>query len=66
MGCWPDRIAAVRHPEKVGCWPDRIAVVRHPDKMGCRPDRIADMRHPDKSRTLAGQNSECETSGWNW
>ena len=50
----------------MGCWLDRIAVVRHPEKMRCRPDRIAAMRHSDKSRTLAGQNSECETSGWNW
>ena len=43
-----DRIAAVRHPDKVGCRPDRIAAVRHPDKVGCRPDRIAAVRHPDK------------------
>ena len=25
---------------------DRIAVVRHPEKMGCRSDRMADVRHP--------------------
>ena len=44
MGCRPDRIAAVRHPEKVGCWPDRIATVRHPGGIGenFRPGGMSD------------------------
>ena len=42
----PDRIAAVRHPERVGCWPDRIAAVRHPERVECWSDRMAAVRHP--------------------
>ena len=35
-----DKMAAMRHPEKVGCRPDRMAAVRHPDKIERQPDRI--------------------------
>ena len=42
----PDRMAAVRYPERVGCRPDIIAAVRHPEKVGCWPDRMAAVRHP--------------------
>ncbi|RVW25614.1 Peroxisomal 2,4-dienoyl-CoA reductase [Vitis vinifera] len=46
----PDRIAAVRHPKRVGCRPDSIAAVRHSERVGCRPDSIAAVRHPEKVR----------------
>ena len=46
MECRPDRIAAVRHPDKVERWPDRIVVVRHSDKVELWPDRISDVRYP--------------------
>ena len=39
--------------------------MRYLEKVGCRPDRMAAVRHPNKGRTLAGQNSEYEISGWN-
>ena len=32
--CRPDRMAVVRHPDKVERWPDRMAVVRHPGGSG--------------------------------
>ena len=51
-----DRIAAVRHPEKVGCRPDRMAAVRHPDKVERWPD--PDVRCP-------GGMNENFLSGWN-
>ena len=39
--------------------------MRYLEKVGCRPDRMATVRHPNKGRTLVGQNSEYEISGWN-
>ena len=33
LGCRPDKIAAVRYPEKVGCRSDRITAVRHTDNV---------------------------------
>ena len=46
LGCRPDRIAAVRYPEKVGCRSDRITTVRHPDKVERWAGKIPDVRHP--------------------
>ena len=46
LGCRPDKIAAVRYPEKVGCRSDRITTVRHPDKVERWSGRIPDVRHP--------------------
>ena len=55
MGCRPDRIPDVRHPNKVGRWPGRISDVRHLDKVGRWPGRIPDVRHPDKVERWPGR-----------
>ena len=39
--------------------------MRYLEKVGCRSDKMAAVRHPDKGRTLVGQNSGYEISGWN-
>ena len=35
---WPD--PDVRYPDEVGCRPDRMTIVRHPDKIERRPNAI--------------------------
>ena len=40
----------MRYPEKVGCWPNRMAAVKHPEKLERWPDRIPDMRYPGGMR----------------
>ena len=37
----------------------------YPEKLERRSDIMAAVRHSDKGRTLAGQNSGYEISGWN-
>ena len=36
----------MRHPEKAGFQLDRMAAVRHPDRVERWPGRILDVRHP--------------------
>ena len=40
----------VRYPEKVGCRPDRMTAMRHPDKVEHWSDIIPDMRYPGGMR----------------
>ena len=40
----------MRYLEKVGCRPDRMAAVRHLDKVERWPNRISDMRYPGGMR----------------
>ena len=50
---------------EVGTSAEQAPDVRYLEKVGCRPDRMVAVRHPDKGRTLVGQNSGYEISGWN-
>ena len=62
---------AMRYPKKVGCQSDRIATVRHLDKVERWPDRIPNVRHPGGMSYVArrkGGSSACarcrDPSSW--